>query len=274
MNTEDRLRAALHTEAEQIHPHDGWAAIEARLDGRHRSRRPFAYVAAAAAAAVLVAAAAVVLQDRDDAKPVLTNPGTSTAVPETTTTTAVVVAAAPKYIWPIDPAANYRTPAAMAGAYVHEFLGVGDATVGAYRAGDTTSGEIDVKTSFGQVMSTLLAVQESDGSWHAFEATNPNLVIDTPVKGETITSPQTITGKSVAFEGTVHVTLYGYDGDNPQHPLLATKTYTGHGTELSPYTTSIDWPPTNDQWGLLMLWTDSARDGSLAEATVRLVRLA
>jgi hypothetical protein len=270
MTTEDLLRETLHAEAERIQPADGWAKIDARLHER-APRRWLPYGAAAAAALVLVAAVTVLALNDDKAQPVITNPGTSTTVHPTTT--AVPVASAPEYVWPIDPAAHYTTPESMAAAFVHEFLGVADGSFGTFRAGDTTSGEIDVKSSFGQVISTLLAVRESDGSWHAREAVNPHLVIDSPSRGDTITSPQKITGQSVAFEGTVHVTLYGYGGD-AAHPTLATSTYTGHGTELGPYETSITWKATTDKWGLLMLWTDSARDGSLAEATVRLVRLA
>jgi hypothetical protein len=276
MTTEDRLRDALHAEADQIHPRDGWTAIEARMGKAAPRNRRLLYGLAAAATLVLVAAAAVALQDKDSAKPVLTNPG------ETTTTTLTAANDLPRpapFVWPIDESVKYETPETMAAAFVHEFLGVADASVGTYRAGDTTSGEIDVKSSFGTVISTLLAQRDIDGSWRAVEAVNPHLVIDTPEPESEIRSPQTITGSSVAFEGTVHVTLYGYESwDRRQpcgacHPFLATTTFTGHGTEMGPYETSISWSRTTDKWGLLMLWTDSARDGSLAEATVRYVHL-
>jgi hypothetical protein len=275
MNTEDRLRDALHGEASRVNPREGWANIESRLN-ETAPRSRLRVVSAIAAALFVIIAGALALRDGDDAKPVVTNPGTTS--PTDAPTTVVPGEAAPKYIWPVDPAAAYRTPEAMAAGYVHEFLGLADATVGAYRAGDTSSGEIDVKTSFGTVISTLLARQEVDGSWHALEAMNPHLVIGNPYKGVTIKSPQKITGSSVAFEGTVHVSLYGYEdwGAAPCgicHPFLGTTTLTGYGTELGPYETSISWPPTTAKWGLLMLWTDSARDGSLAEASVRLYRL-
>ena len=270
MTTEDRLRDALHGEAARIEPRSGWNAIESRLSETVPRNRMRVVSIASAAALVLVATVAVLAQqDNDKPRPVITNPGTTT----TTTTTAAPVAPARTYIWPIDETANYRTPAAMAAGYVHEFLGLADGAVGTYRAGDTTSGEIDVRSSFGGLISTLLAQQGADGSWHALEATNPNLVMGNPAKGEHIASPQRITGESVAFEGVVHVSLYGYDGGDAQHPLLLTTTFMGHGTELTPFETTISWPPTSDKWGLLMLWTDSARDGSLAEATVRYVRL-
>jgi hypothetical protein len=269
MTTEDRLRDALHGEAARIEPRDGWNAIESRLGETAPRNRLRGVSIAAAAALVLVAAVAVIAQqDTDKPKPVITNPGT-------TTTTAAYAPSNPagqRWVWPIDSTRTFSSAPDLAGDFAHEFLGVADATIGDYRGGDPHSGEIDIHSSFGGLISTLLVVQNGDG-WHVFEASNPNLQIDEPKESAVITSPQRITGSSVAFEGVVHVSLYGYGGIDPKHPFLGTTTFTGHGTELTPYETSFSWEPTSATWGLLMLWTDSARDGSLAEATVRLVRL-
>lgn len=270
MTTEDRLRDALHAEAARIEPRDGWNAIESRFGETPLQTNRFRVLSIAAAAALVLVAAVAVLaqQDNDKPRPVITNPGT------TSPTTAAPVAPARKDIWPIDDSARYTTPEAMATAFAHEFLGVADATVAFHlSSGPSGYGSVDVVSSVGTVITTLDVEQEADDSWVALSAHNDHLVIDNPLKGDTITSPQRITGSSIAFEGTVHVTLYGYGGD-ATHPLLTTSTFTGHGTELGPFETTITWPPTPDTWCLLMLWTDSARDGSLAEATVRLVSLA
>jgi hypothetical protein len=239
-----------------------------------RSYRRYAMVATAAATVMAVALVGVILRD-DKRTPVNAGDHPTTS----TSTTAVVVAAGPHYIWPFDNSVHYGSPAAVANGFAHEFLGMPDEPTSAYRAGDANSGEIDIYSYPGVIASTLTVRSEYGQGWKVVSADNQNLQLDSPHALAKISSPLKLTGKSVAFEGTVHVTLLGYGGGfscqscggTPQHPFIATSTFTGHGTELTPFETTLTYGPTPAQFGLLMLWTDSARDGSLAGVTVRIV---
>ena len=281
MNTEDRLRTALHQEASRIEPHDGWPAIEARLDEtapRSRAR----YALAAAAAVVLVAAAAIVLRSDDQPKPVLTNPG------ETTTTTPAAVPSTTRYLWPLDDNTSrvFMAPDALVASFAGTFLGIPDPHVGNDRPGEDGTVEVDVYTpgvgASPAVIITTVRAMHDDNGWHVVETTNDTLVLTSPRLGDVVSSPIALRGSSVAFEGTVHFTLLGYGGDfacdqcggTPQHPFLATTTYTGGGTEMTPFDTTLTYGPTPAQYAIVMMWTDSARDGSLAAATIRWVELA
>jgi hypothetical protein len=283
MSTEQRLRDALHAEAARIEPSERWARIEDAIDAGPR-RSPARYLPlAAAAVALLAAAVAVVTQRDDDRRPV------NAGEPATTTSPVAVVEpdgsddepAIAVFTWPFVENSPYQTPQAVAAAFARDFLGMPDATVGEF---DSTSGEIDVHPyPTGTIGSTLL-VGRSDSGWVVSGAMSANLLIDSP-RGGTITSPVQLRGRSVAFEGTVHVTLLATGTDlscvtqearacGTSDAVLANTTYTGGGTEMTPFTVDVPFTKTDAQdIAIIVLWTDSARDGSIAEATIQPVWL-
>ncbi len=277
MSTEDRLRDALRVEAATIEPWgDGWARIEART-ARPASRVKW-FAAIGVAIATLGGGLAVNAALQDDSTPLVVNPG-----PSTTTTTAIQASPDTDFaIWPAaDMSVSYDSPEKLAETFARDWLGMTSPTVGTYRAGDSRSGEIDIHAFAGGVATTLSVREDGVRGWRVFDVRSPNLELTTPKTLDKVTSPMTLTGRSVAFEGVVHVTLIrrnmslscafgcgtlGFVG-------MADSTFTGAGTELAPFETKLTYqsPPTDT--GILVLWTDSPRDGSIAEATVRLVRL-
>jgi hypothetical protein len=278
MTTEDRLRDALRGEAARIEPRDGWARIESRL-GETVPRNRLRILSIAAAALVVLATGIVFAANRNGDHPVTAGQPEST----TTSTTEVSDVLRPSFSWPLPGQQTYPTAHDVADGFARNFLGMPDPTVGEYRPGDTRSGEIDIHPfATGTIGSTLGVREETDG-WHVFSANSDNLQLDQPKELDRITSPAHLTGRSVAFEGTVHVTMVSQDGTlvcargcaggTGTHPFLAMTTFTGHGTEMGPFATDVSFERYGATIGVLILWTDSARDGSVAEATLRLVVL-
>jgi hypothetical protein len=290
MTTEDRLRDALHGEAASIEPRDGWAAIESRLDTatvpRNRSRY---LMAAAAAALVLAAAVAVIAQQNSDKRTVVTNPGdTSTTTPPTTRVEpAVALGPHLGILW----SHSFDTPREAASGFARDFLGMTTPDIGEFQAGDNRSGEVVVRPKATGGPVTTVALREFDGQWYVMAANADNLEVDSP---ETLSefaptdkeTPLHVSGRSVAFEGHVNIAVLDYDtvvkceipGDDGHacayRPGVKADTFfTGHGTEKGPFATDVSLlsRPTGT-YGYVVLWTRSAEDGSMVEATVRLIR--
>lgn len=293
MTTEDRLRDALTARAASVEPRaDGWTRIEDRMQqgSRTRSRR-MAGLAAAAAALVAIAAVAVIAQQDDKPTPVVTDPGpgpsTTTNVPTTnvpTTTAPVSVGTARGPAEGVLWSYSFATPREAASVFARDFLGMPNPNVGEFQQGDTRSGEIVIHPKPTGTSATTLALRQYDGKWYVIAANAANLELDTPTTDERITSPVHLTGRSIAFEGNVRVAVLRYDttmqctvptdscGSDPG--VYANTFFTGHGDQKAPFETDVTFTKPARGYGYVVLWTNSAEDGSLSEATVRLIRFA
>ena len=88
--------------------------------------------------------------------------------------------------------------------------------------------------------------------------------------GMRTTSPLAIAGRSTAFEGVVNVSLRQDDVSTP----LFEGTVMGGGMGLmAPFHLSIAFGVPSHQFGALVLYTISAKDGSVVNASVIRVRL-
>jgi hypothetical protein len=295
MNTEDRLRDALHGEAARIEPREGWANIESRL-GEAVPRNRFRILSIAAAAVVLLAAGALVIRDDETPRPVVTNPGPTTSPP--TTTAIPANGHGGLFIWPAG-ADGFPTPAAAGEAFARDFLTMVNpevVTTGTEVVGSGANAEeltyVDVRPDRAGPPTHLVLPREASG-WFVRTATADDLEVHSPAGYvDAIPDPNTlhITGKSIAFEGVVHVTVLALGSslrctgmfsecagdtsaaDGTGH-ALANTTFTGGGSEKTDFAVDVPLDRPYGNYGVLVLWTDSARDGSLAEATVRLIRL-
>jgi hypothetical protein len=281
-DTEDRLRDALRAEASGVTPGEGWVTIESRLSEAVPRNRTRLLMAAAAATLAVVAAVAVIAQPEDKQTPVVTDPGPGAAT-TVTTEAVVVVPTGPPFMWPFDDTKPYETPEALADAFARDFLFMPDPTLSEYRPGDNNSGEIDVHPNPRARAGTTLLVRRTQSGWEVLTAMSDNLQLDAPEALDEITSPVTLRGRSVAFEGQVQVTLLRYGtsmqcafptdtcGSNPG--VLANTHFTGNGTEMGPFETKLNYTPSPQPYALLVLWSASGENGTVVDATVRLVRL-
>ena len=236
-------------------------------------------VAALVAAAVWIA----ILLMHQAGGPDQNGPGT-TATPETTTSPGpsatsatssptasasdlpatppvpLPAAEAATVVWP-DPggALRYGTPEDAAGGFAEEFAGFADPVYGEFMQGDARSGELEVRSSEGGAVTTVLLRQLSDGQWYAIGASSSEIQLDMPVAGDKISSPVALSGLSRAFEATVVVEVRSH---GTAQPLGTGIVMGGSGPDLEPFSGSIQWDNPGSGGGALLLLITSAKDGS------------
>ena len=236
-------------------------------------------VAVAIAAVAVIAVAGIVvganLADDDpstvNAPPVATTDAAPNTTERTTTTTIVVAEGGddPAFVavWPVaSTSQRFGDPAAAARNFAVQLAGFPeDAVVGAFREGDSRSGEVEIRPNErGPVTTVLVRQLGDDGSWWVVGAQTENIVLDDPSAGDDVSSPLSVSGRALAFEGTVEVELRA---DGQLEPIGGTFV-TGGGDEMRPFSGELEFPDPDVEGGVLMLLSRSAKDGSVLEATV------
>jgi hypothetical protein len=211
-----------------------------------------------------------------------TSTASSTTTPSTTTTppaspsipTDVLQQAA----WP-RPSSEVRfdDPVAAANSFALYYVHFTTPVVGAFRAGDSRSGEVPVQPRAGGPETTVLVRQLSDGHWYVIGASTADIVVDQPAVGATLACPQAVSGRALAFEGTVQVRIDAYQSDGGR-VTLGDGFVTGSGSPpAGPFTGSISCtvPGGVEPTGLVMFSEpDESGDGTgTLKATVHVVDL-
>jgi hypothetical protein len=198
----------------------------------------------------------------------------SASTPPTTGTAPAAISAAEAgtVVWPRPGTGTvYDEPADAARGMATGLAGFTDPLVGAFRQGDSRSGEVDIRPKDTGPATTVLVRQMSDGHWYAIGASSDDLQLSSPDAGTAVSSPVTVRGRSRAFEGTIIVTVLA-QGDPTalgREPLI------GGGGELGPFSGTVRFDAPDDATtGAIMLTTDSAEDGRIWQATVVPVQLA
>ncbi len=254
-------------------PHDG-----------DRSR----WIIGALVAAIVILAGALVLvlvRDDGDSDSDVTADETTTTTSEdstttevtttTTTTTTAATTTSPStvlnddelatVVWP-GPGTDtrYTDASSAAEGFATDLAGFTDPIVGDYMAGDSRSGEIEVRAD-AQGPATLVFVRQlSDDSWWVLGAVTENIQLDQPEAGATIADPVTLSGQSRAFEAVVNVSVF--DLGDPS-PIGESTVMGGGGPDLGPFSDQIDYQQPSGSHGVVMLYTRTAKDGSVWEAT-------
>lgn len=275
MTTEDRLRAAMRDRASSVDPApDGLRQIKEKLMDAERvttrNRVLLGIGTAAAAAAVVVAALAIANDDDDSINTVASTTTTtadSTTTPDDATTTSVppsVDRSVP--VFP-DPATSRRfdDPQALTVSFARELLGFSDPIVGDFQAGDSRSGEVELR-AFAQSSPTVVLVRQlEDDTWFVLGAAVESIRLDSPTSAATISSPEPLRGAAHAFEGHVGVKLYA---DGITEPIAETYV-TGRGDEMGDFSGELTFEvPNGVDDGVLVLFEASAEDGATIRATV------
>lgn len=244
------------------------------------SKRWLIALGAVLAVIAIVAVALVLTSDDDD--PVATD-GTTTTVEttttESTTTTEETTTTVPfqgvdpdQPVFP-DPTTSQRfdDPVAAATAFARDFVGFTDPVVGEFQAGDSRSGEVEVRGFADGAPTVVLVRQLEDDAWWVLGSTTDAIRLETPAARATITSPQPLLGMAYAFEGTVSVRLFV---DGTQEPI-ATTFVTGRGDGvLGDFEGELEFADTTGAThGVLVLTSDSGEDGAPIEAAVIRVKL-
>jgi hypothetical protein len=214
--------------------------------------------------------------ERDD-RSAATTSSTTTTRPERpgTTATAPTDRPAPSQpdgaVWPdATTSRRFEDPAAAALNFAVDYLGFTDPVVGEFAAGDSRSGEVEVRPApAGPVTTVLVRRLPPDDSWWVLGAATDNLRIEAPTAGDPVSSPVEVAGTSTAFEGTVDVEVRA---DGAAEPIARGFATGGANGEFGPFRTSLELPPSPGAGGAVVVSTRSMEDGRLWEASVVRVR--
>jgi hypothetical protein len=247
--------------------------------GRRPHRPTTLIVALVVAVAVIAALVAVLVWQRDGEEDAVTEPTTTeepvTTEPATTGSTAAPTTAAPPgdtgtAVFPdASTSQRFDDPVAAAGAFAVDFVGFTDPVVGEFMQGDARSGEVEVRPRADGPATTVFVRQLGpDDTWWVLGSATGGIALDTPAAGDTVTSPLTLTGRALAFEGNVEVEVRE---DGAREPI-GTGFVTGGGDVERPFEGQVEFSAPTADGGALVLLTRSAEDGRVWQAAVTRVR--
>jgi hypothetical protein len=208
-------------------------------------------------AALAVALVAAVLLVTDDDPP--------TTAPTTTTPSTVAPPAGETAVWPQVGGRRTTDAVAAARSFAVDYLGFRDPIVGPLRAGDSWSGEIEVRpSSQGPVTTVLVRRLSGDGTWSVLGAATADIEITSPGLLDPVRSPVAVRGAGRAFEGNILVEVR----DDDATTALGTGFVTGGGDVVRPFEGRVDFRAPSTPRGALVLHTTSAEDGRVWQAAV------
>jgi hypothetical protein len=200
--------------------------------------------------------------------PETTEPAGTTEAP--TTEPSATVAPVPDEvrtaIWPwFQTDLRYADPVEAAVGFAIDYLGFADPIAGEFMAGDSRSGEVEIR-SVDTGPTTVVFVRQltDDDSWWILGAASENITIDEPEALAEVTSPLTVSGTALAFEGTVDVQLRA-DGNG--EPIFEGFVTGSGGPEPGPYSETFEFTSPGETGGALVMLSLSSEDGSTLEAS-------
>ena len=209
----------------------------------------------------------------DTRSPDTSSPGTSspetvapTTTPESTDVTFPDDVAARSAIWPwVDAPTRFADPIEAVTSFATDYLGFTELVVGEFQAGDSRSGEVEIRTGAVQLSTTVFVRQlTADDSWWVLGAAAESIAIDEPEQGAVVESPLTISGTASTFEGTVDVELRA-DGNG--EPIYVGFVTGGGAPSRAPFSGTVDFTSPGTGGGALVLFSRSSEDGRVLEAS-------
>jgi hypothetical protein len=159
---------------------------------------------------------------------------------------------------------RFDTPTDAAEAFAVDYLGFVDPVVGEFQSGDAKSGEVPIRPTANGPQTTVLVRQLEGDSWWVLGAATADISVDAPETGARVSAPLSVTGRALAFEGTVQVQLRADDVTDP----IATTVVTGGGDVARPFDGTLTFDAPSAANGALVLYTTGAEDGRVWQATV------
>ncbi len=174
-------------------------------------------------------------------------------------------------MWPTTASSTrYQTPEAAAQGFATDYLHMVNPVVSPFQQGDARSGEVPVQPSAtGSVTTVLVRKLGPDNSWWVLGAGTAAINLTEPAWNAAISSPVTLKGTSVAFEGTVRTQVREDDNNKP----LGEGFVTGGSTGMGPFDGTLAFTKPTAKYGAVVLDTISAENGMVMEAMVVRVRL-
>jgi hypothetical protein len=246
------------------------------MDAQPDTNRKPLWIGLGIVAVIAVLVGVFLLTRDDDDDPVVADDTTTTTSLDTTTTTATDDTTTTVTFQTVDldlavfpdPTTSRRfdDPVAAATAFATDLVGYSDPVVGEFEAGDSRSGEVQVRATADGAPTVVLLRQLEDDTWFVIGSTTDSIQLATPEPRSTISSPQELIGMAYAFEGTVNVRLYV---DGTQEPIAET-VVTGRGDGvLGDFSGELEYTDsTGATHGVLVLSEASGDDGAAVAATV------
>jgi hypothetical protein len=234
-------------------------------------------IAATGALAVALGVGAAFVVDRDPPAQPAATPTTTAVIPDEVVSKdgpGPATTATPKP--PV--AGDERAAKAAAVAFLRE-LGMRDPVAATYRRTGAVNAEAGLHPRAAEngrlyhQVTTLVQLRRYSNGWVPTGARAVDAIeVAQPLPFQRIQSPLTVSGQSVAFEGTVHVTVT-QDRRGPDH-VLGTGVVNGGGTELAPFkgTIRFDRPIPGGDAGWVVLSGDTGADVGIIEASAVRVR--
>ncbi|MFN8052633.1 MAG: Gmad2 immunoglobulin-like domain-containing protein [Acidimicrobiales bacterium] len=243
----------------------------------NRTGRTGVTIVVAAIVVVAVAVLVAILVTRDDTNDssadttttterATTTTTSTTSTTTTTTTTTTPPSALTSAVWPsADSVQRFGDPVDAARSFATDFAGFTAPVVGPFNAGDSRSGEVEVRPrADGPVTTVLVRQLAADTSWWVTGAVSGDIEVDQPQVLATVTSPLKLSGRARGFEGTWKVVLLA---DGTRTPL-AQGVVTGRGDGvLGPFESELTFTRSGG-WGDVLFTTDSAENGQVWQAAV------
>jgi hypothetical protein len=236
-----------------------------------------AAVAGVLAVVVGVATAFVVGRDNPAQPTAVASPTTTSVIPATDTDTVPKDVTGPSPTTPKGPVDQPdRAAKAAAVAFMRE-LGMRDPVAASYRKAGAATAEVGIHPRAGEggrlldKITTQVQLHRYSGGWVATGAKAIDAIeVDEPLPFSRILSPVTVSGMSVAYEGTVHVTV---TEDRRGADRVLGKTFVNGGADqLAPFRGPVRFTrPTGDA-GWVVFTPDSGADLGLFTATAVRIR--
>ena len=231
--------------------------------GKPSGRGPW-YIALAVLVALVLVAATVALTRDDDSSPSGSTDTTQQTTPTSAPATTVPQGSENTAVWPLPNSDDsFATPREAAESFAVNFLGFEDPIVGEFQQGDSRSGEVEIRPiATGPVTTVLVRQLTGEETWSVLGSATANIEVTEPEAMAAISSPVSVAGRALAFEGNVNVSVRSDDGGK-----LGEGFVTGGGDEMRPFTGSVAFETPGTPYGAMVFATYSAMDGSLWEAS-------
>jgi hypothetical protein len=193
----------------------------------------------------------------------------ATSSPTSLTTTS----RAPSWraIWPVIPTTSgYASPVAAARNFAVSLLHMNAPVVGTLLSRGTSTGIVGVRSDVTSLATNVHVTRFAGAAgWWVVSCTTREIDLISPVALAPVTSPLTLTGRSVAYEGVVNISLY-IDG---RGAALVSTTTMGGASQMAPFRATLHFPRGLKRYGTVIMYTRSAKDGSTVVATARRILL-
>lgn len=207
-----------------------------------------------------------VTEPTEEAKdPPSTTESTTTSAPATTTDAVVSDAEAASIAWPAPGGdAAYDDPVVLATEFAERILHFSEPVVSAYMAGDSRSGEVEVRPVDGGPVTTVGVRRMSDEQLYVLFAATEEVELLLPTAGSAIDHPLEIEGWGRGFEGQIRVAVL----DRSDGEELGQAFFTGGGDgDPAPFAGELAWENPGGGWGLVVAAASGGEDATTWAAT-------